>query len=53
MKKEIKLTYLKKAAKFLLKHPSVITEDEVDALVIKFIKRNHPIKNSLNKANSL
>lgn len=46
MKKEIKLTYLKKAAKFLLKHPSVITEDEVDALVIKFIKRkvyNHNV----------
>ncbi len=39
MKKEIKLTYLKKATKFLVKHSSVITEDQVDALVIKFIKR--------------
>ncbi len=39
MKKEIKLTYLKKATKFLDKHPSVITEDQVDALVIKFIKK--------------
>lgn len=39
MKKDIKLTYLKKATKFLLKHSSVITEEQVDALVIKFIKR--------------
>ena len=39
MKKDIKLTYLKKAAKFLSKHPSVITEDQVDTLVVKFIKR--------------
>ena len=39
MKKEIKLTYLKKATKFLAKHPSVITEEEVDALIIKFIKK--------------
>ncbi len=39
MKKEIKLTYLKKAAKFLNKHSSVISEEEVDDLVIKFIKK--------------
>lgn len=39
MKKEIKLTYLKKAAKFFAKHPSVITEEQVDLLVIKFIKK--------------
>ena len=39
MKKDIKLTYLKKAIKFLTKHPSVITEDQVDTLVIKFIKK--------------
>jgi len=35
MKKEIKLTYLKKAIKFFVKHSSVITENQVDALVIK------------------
>jgi len=39
MKKEIKLTYLKKAIKFLAKNSSVITEDQVDVLVVKFIKR--------------
>ena len=39
MKKEIKLVYLKAATKFLNKHPSVITEAEVDELVIKFIKK--------------
>jgi len=39
MKKEIKLSYLKKATKFLNKNSSVITEDEVDDLVIKFIKK--------------
>ena len=37
MKKKVKLTYLKKATKFLKKN-SHITEEEVDALVIKFIK---------------
>ena len=40
MKKEIKLTYLKKATKFLVKHSSVITEDQVDALEEMFIKNN-------------
>ena len=39
MKKEIKLTYLKKAVKFLNKHPSEINESQVDDLVIKFIKK--------------
>lgn len=39
MKKEIKLSYLKKATKFLAKHSSVITEDQVDVLVIKFTKK--------------
>ena len=39
MKKDIKLTYLKKAIKFLTKNSSVITEEQVDALVVKFIKR--------------
>lgn len=37
MKKELKLTYLKKAKKFLDKNKSVITESQVDELVIKFI----------------
>ena len=39
MKKEIKISYLKKAMKFLKKNSSIITEDEVDNLVIKFIKK--------------
>ncbi len=39
MKKEIKLTYLKKATKFLAKNKSVLTEEQVDTLVIKFIKK--------------
>ena len=34
MKKDIKLTYLKKASKFLDKHRSVLPEDEVDILVV-------------------
>jgi len=38
MTKDIKLTYLKKPKKFLDKHKSTITEDEVDELIIKFIK---------------
>ncbi len=37
MKKELKLTYLKKAKKFLDKNKSLITESQVDELVIKFI----------------
>jgi len=39
MQKEIKLSYLKKATKFLSKNSSIITEDEIDDLVIKFIKK--------------
>ena len=39
MKKDIKLTYLKKATKFLDKNKSVLTEEQVDELVIKFIKK--------------
>ena len=39
MNKEIKLIYLKKATKFLAKNKSVLTEEEVDVLVIKFIKK--------------
>ena len=39
MKKKIKITYLKKATKFLKKN-STITEKEVDELVIKFIKKH-------------
>ncbi len=39
MKKDIKISYLKKAVKFLKKNSSVITEEEVDKLVIKFVKK--------------
>lgn len=39
MKKNIKLTYLKKAQKFLLKNQNIITESEVDLLIIKAIKK--------------
>jgi len=39
MQKDIKLIYLKKATKFLDKNSSVLTEEQVDALVIKFIKK--------------
>jgi len=39
MKKDIKLTYLKKATKFLDKNKSILTEKQVDELVIKFIKK--------------
>ncbi|WP_323590337.1 type II toxin-antitoxin system RelE family toxin [Aliarcobacter butzleri] len=40
MKKDLKITYLKKSKKFLDKNTSVITENEVDELIIKFVK-NH------------
>lgn len=40
MKKEIKLSYLKKAKKFLDKNKSVLNESQVDELVIKFIKKH-------------
>ena len=39
MNKEIKLTYLKKVTKFLSKNKNVITEEQVDTLVINFIKK--------------
>jgi len=39
MKKDIKLTYLKKATKFLSKNTNIITESQVDELIIKFIKK--------------
>jgi len=39
MKKDIKLTYLKKATKFLAKNKNILTEEESDELVIKFIKK--------------
>jgi len=39
MKKDIKLTYLKKATKFLDKNKYILTEKQVDELVIKFIKK--------------
>ena len=39
MKKDIKISYLKKAVKFLNKNSSAITEEEVDKLVIKFVKK--------------
>jgi len=38
MKKELKLTYLKKSKKFLQKHSDKLTEQEVDELVVKFVK---------------
>ncbi len=40
MKKELKLTYLKKAKKFLDKNKNVINEKQVDELIIKFIKKH-------------
>ncbi len=39
MKKEIKLTYLKKATKFLNKNKNILTETQVDELIVKFIKK--------------
>ena len=39
MQKEIKITYLKKAQKFLDKNRSVIKESEIDKLMISAIKR--------------
>lgn len=40
MKKDLKITYLKKPTKFLNKNSSVITENEVDILIVNFVK-NH------------
>jgi len=39
MKKEIKLTYLKKATKFLAKNKHLLTEEQCDELIVKFIKK--------------
>ncbi len=39
MKKTLKITYLKKSLKFLAKNKDIITESEVDDLIIKFIKK--------------
>ena len=39
MKKDIKLTYLKKATKFLDKNRATLTQIQVDELIIKFIKK--------------
>jgi len=39
MKKDIKLIYLKKATKFLDKNRAILTENQVDKLIIKFIKK--------------
>jgi mRNA interferase RelE/StbE len=39
MQKKIKLTYLKKATKFLSKNQNTLTEQQVDALVISFVKK--------------
>jgi len=39
MTKDIKLTYLKKATKFLKKNKNILTEQDVDDLIIKFIKK--------------
>ena len=39
MKKDIKLTYIKKATKFLDKNRATLTQTQVDELVIKFVKK--------------
>ena len=39
MKKEIKLTYLKKATKFLAKNKAILTETQVDELILKFVQK--------------
>lgn len=39
MTKNIKITYLKKASKFLSKNNNIITETEVDKLIILAIKK--------------
>ena len=39
MKKEIKLTYLKKAIKFLDKNKNILTQSQADELVVRFIKK--------------
>jgi mRNA interferase RelE/StbE len=39
MKRDIKLTYLKKATKFLAKNKNLLTEEQCDELIVKFIKK--------------
>jgi len=39
MEKDIKVTYLKKATKFLDKNRAILTEEQVDELIVKFIKK--------------
>jgi mRNA-degrading endonuclease RelE of RelBE toxin-antitoxin system len=39
MQKQIKITYLKKATKFLKKNTNIITEEDIDTLVILAIKK--------------
>ena len=39
MKKDIKLTYLKKATKFLNKNKTILTQSQAEELIIKFIKK--------------
>ncbi len=39
MKKDIKLTYLKKAIKFLDKNKNILTQSQADELVARFIKK--------------
>ena len=39
MQKQIKITYLKKATKFLKKNTNIITEEDIDTLIILAIKK--------------
>lgn len=39
MNKNLKITYLKKAAKFLGKNSHILTESDVDELIIKSVKK--------------
>jgi len=41
VKKDIKLTYLKKATKFLTKNTHILLEAQVDELLINFIKKKY------------
>jgi len=41
VKKDIQLTYLKKATKFLKKNTHILSEKQVDALIINFIKKKY------------
>ena len=39
MGREIRITYLKGAVKFLKKNPQLLTESDVDKLVIRFVRK--------------